>query len=597
MLVFKKRKLKRIFPIFCLILLIIGSGFVFAEITINQEDYPVYHLAKDINTKLAENRYSLQDIIDGKLGASNIWNESGHETSHLANDIKLKLGNEYYSLQDIITYNLLTGSSSQTGSSFKTSNANNGDYTKQCTEDDKSVLYNKEIVTSINLESGKKYNFTCGYNSDPKVSKEITLSSNYELIASGDEKHVSRLGVLGNEFYRGTDNYEWYVAIKDGKLSLIVKNSDAGKCPIYTVKKGLLRQETIYSFKGVECQIQEINVSSNVGINNPSNVNLQDLVWNDDDYFKFHTANEVIVNYHEEARNLQDLVDNNLIRFPYFDGTLIDFTLPTGSPEWYSLSCPHGSSGFLFNLNRKEQYAEYKGEVTTNNPFIYGGGAYDFSCTLKGTGLNQRVTSRVQLSENYSVIANVKVDSKQDPTLRDMIATGNKPVKLGSDEFAYFVALEGDKLKFRITRPSECRDSRRGSINIPMQNCHSEAGSMQGLGYCTRTQLPDGRPAPGGCGTDGFDCNGPSCLCHIGNDGCHASWQESRVSGSVPENPPEPSSTRVCVDATPIHIPLNWRECLNNACPAYTQETGLFGFKQKTVYNWPEINCGVRSVY
>lgn len=339
-----------------------------------------------------------------------------------------------------------------------------------------------------------------------------------------------------------------------------------------------------------------------------SGIDLDSLEW-DVDPPVWHSADEIKIRANDgNYYSLQEALDHGLIKLPTGkipQGILIDFSLPKGSPEWYDKVCP-----VVYGRNKKEQYADYSGEFVITNPFIYKEGVYDFSCTIGNK--SGTVTSRVQLSENYTVLFTTK-----EPRIEKIVAVfGDEKIENGVDKYSYLVALEGNKLKFRITRPSSCRNNLISSINIPLCSS-SQLGQDESI--ISPSLLPNnpifgiksdssgedlafeklsnnvcdstdpscwGSPQRGGC-------TGPVCSCKIGvTPGCHEQEIE------LPEND---ASTLErywldCSNQIPINLPE--QSCSNDQCPIYTVKSGIFGgFKEKEVYNWQELKCNVRAAY
>ncbi|MEK6874087.1 MAG: hypothetical protein AABW91_04530 [Nanoarchaeota archaeon] len=345
-------------------------------------------------------------------------------------------------------------------------------------------------------------------------------------------------------------------------------------------------------------------------------IDLDSLEW-DVDPPVWHSADEIKIkadngNYY----SLQEALDYGLITLPIGEipqGVLIDFNLPGGSPEWYNKVCPSG-----YGKNKKEQYADYLGEFTITNPFIYEGGVYDFSCTIgdkPGT-----VTSRVQLSENYTIII-----TTQEPKISKIQAImGNKEVESGEDKYSYLVSLEGNKLRFRITRPSSCRNTKISGFNIPLCIPQKTSGSSSGLsgfggmfGISDETnqeiqieELQFGAGVTGsgyclsGSGCNNFPiseiggCTGAYCNCRLGRGGCYSSIGQIPVSPSSVAFNQRPQSKPDCSSMPSANVNLPTKKCVDDQCPIYTVKSGIFGgFKQKEIYKWGEIKCDIRAAY
>ncbi|MEM3112990.1 MAG: hypothetical protein QXI33_01050 [Candidatus Pacearchaeota archaeon] len=556
------------------------------------------HSASDINTRLGFGRFSLQDIIDGNLKPENAWNESMHTQSHLAKDIKVKLGRQYYSLQDVITYNLLSGSLSSNVSNvigsaivsggtreirsrdddnrrvisnFKTPNANAEDYTKICSGNNKFVSYNKEISTRSEPILGETYRFTCSYGKDDKTNKDIVLSNQFQTIASGEEKHVLRIGVGGRQKYKGTDSYEWQIALIDGKLMLRVINTETNKCPVYDVKNGPLDKETIYVFKGIECKMKEqkndvllspSDDSESIIVEDPTDVNLDDLTWKDRDHKKFHEASEILVEWNNRTRTLQNLIDNGLINFPFFDGTLMKFEIPAGNKNEYNKYCSYENKPVRnvlnnYGLSRDAQYVELKNKIDVPNSIVPGG-IYDFTCYYG----EEKIASnkKIVLSENFSVIGKFK-----EPHINRIIRIANDfEYSNSEDTFSYMVALQEGKIVVRIGRPQNCRDIILDNIPI----CFPEYRQ----GVTVNPVRPSQRCQRWACPT-----NKPSCS-YVESIGC-ISWTDNDISGieCLPEE---------------FNIDLPETFCKINQCPVYDAKFGLL--QKRTIYAWKGLKCSIK---
>ncbi|GEM_PF-6713470 len=338
-----------------------------------------------------------------------------------------------------------------------------------------------------------------------------------------------------------------------------------------------------------------------------SGVDLDSLEW-DVDPPVWHSADEIKIkaddgNYY----SLQEALDHGLIKLPIGkvpQGILINFSLPQGSPEWYDSVCPAG-----YGRNKKDQYADYVDEFTVTNPFIYEGGVYDFSCSVGDKPAV--VTRKVQLSENYTII----VTTKEPRVAR--IGLGGREVSNGEDKYSYLVSLEGNKLKFRVARPSSCVNNLIDSINVPictgiLSNLNNGASGnllnnyrralTPGAGVLIADDnkdnefemlgVPNSGEGTGTCG-DGTcsgaewsmgscckDCSEYTASCNTGNP--------VTTSGN-----PKPI---MCFGALSINLPE--QICLNDQCPVYTVRSGILGgFKEKEIYNWQELKCSIRAAY
>ena len=337
-----------------------------------------------------------------------------------------------------------------------------------------------------------------------------------------------------------------------------------------------------------------------------SGVDLDSLEW-DVDPPVWHSADEIKIkaddgNYY----SLQEALDYGLIKLPIGkvpQGVLINFSLPQGSPEWYDSVCPAG-----YGRNKKDQYADYVGEFTITNPFVYEGGVYDFSCSIGDKPAV--VTRKVQLSENYTVIVTVK-----EPKV-ERIGLGSSEVTNGEDKYSYLIALEENKLKFRVTRPSSCRNNLITNLDIPICLSIGSGGigiagltpggissstndeivfeplGVSGTGYCSSGGSCNGLPT-----SEVGGCTGSVCGCSLGRAGCYSSINQ------IPGLPqPDQGSSNDgglnCNLLPSININLPEQTCQNDQCPVYTVTSGILGgFKEKEIYNWQKLKCSVRATY
>jgi len=331
-------------------------------------------------------------------------------------------------------------------------------------------------------------------------------------------------------------------------------------------------------------------------------VELGSLEW-DADPPVWHSADEIKIraddgNYY----SLQEALDHGLIRLPIGkipNGVLLEFTLPQGSPEWYDRVCPSS-----YGKNKQDQYAEYAGEFTITNPLIYDGGVYDFSCSVgdkPGT-----VVTKVLLNESYNVIVSVK-----EPRIERIAnVLGEKEIENGEDMYSYLVSLENNKLKFRITRPSSCRNNRITNLQIPL--CIPSGGTIAGLFSSTNINNdeiifePLATSGTGYCSSGGScnslptsevgGCTGSVCSCRVGRSGCYSS--RDQIPGLQPQNQASGGSGLNCNILPPIEISLPEKSCRNDQCPIYTVRSGILGgFEEKEIYKWQELKCSVKAVY
>jgi len=310
-------------------------------------------------------------------------------------------------------------------------------------------------------------------------------------------------------------------------------------------------------------------------------VDLDSLEW-DVNPPVWHSADEIKIKVDDgNYYSLQEALDHGLIRLPAGnipEGVLLDFTLPKGGPEWYDKVCPSG-----YGRNKQDQYADYTGEFTITNPFIYEGGVYDFSCSVgdkPGT-----VVTKVLLNESYNVIVSVK-----EPRIERIAKVlGEKEIENGKDTYSYLVALEGNKLKFRITRPSSCRNVLLDSINVcAIKNILGKftdkkaelltpGYSDQPIAQSTGTSCGDGT-------CSGNERNMGTCIKDCGGSSTRTGTANSKNTNS-----------KECKIET---IDLPNKICKNDQCPVYTVRSGILGgFKEKEIYKWQELKCSVKVVY
>ncbi|MBS3072253.1 hypothetical protein J4477_00260 [Candidatus Pacearchaeota archaeon] len=269
------------------IILVLSIAFAVAQQGLDatpwgdDEDHEIWHSGDDIKTNLGGKTLSIQDIIDSEL--DNLFNDSLHETKHHAENIKVRLfidGEEkFFSLQKILNndiwlyadnYDGEIPGGNQTSSdefSFTVKKASESIWDKVCTtsegylpdEGNRHAIYTRTINAG-DLTEGT-YTISCEYEDEESREMEIELSDEWELIAEGEESHITWVGSFGKErsLFGGKDNFQYFTKLEDEELKIKVEiDNDKNECPIYKARKGFgLRSETIYAFGEVKCTLEK----------------------------------------------------------------------------------------------------------------------------------------------------------------------------------------------------------------------------------------------------------------------------------------------------------------------------------------------------
>ncbi|GEM_PF-6720688 len=271
---------KYLFLLTVLIGVILSITFISAQQSLSaqpwgdNDNHEVWHSGQDVQVKIGEDYFSLQNVIDNKMDNDSLWFQDEHNVSHHAANIKVKIGDRYFSLQRVIAHSLqfLTGVlpsslNQTTDKTFVVKEANAQNWKKVCTTSegyttgDKYALYSRSI-TAEGFEENVSYNINCKYGDNDAEQSTIIFDGKDQLIAKGEEYHVRWAGFTGNRdkplFGGDKDNFKYYIDLVNGEFKIKVTMNKGDECPIYKAKKGFgLRSETIYQFGSVSCTISE----------------------------------------------------------------------------------------------------------------------------------------------------------------------------------------------------------------------------------------------------------------------------------------------------------------------------------------------------
>jgi len=240
----------------------------------SNDNHEVWHSGEDVQVRIGEGYYSLQDAIDGKMDNYSLWSQNEHNVSHHAANVKIKIGDRYFSLQRVISYGLqfLTGvnvssNSENVQKTFIVREANKDTWKKVCTtsegynssQGDKYALYTRAI-TAEGFGEDVSYSINCKYGDSDSEQKTINFNGNYQLVAQGEESHIRWAGLTGNRdkplFGGDKDTFKYYIDLQNGEFKIKVVMNDGSECPIYKARKGFgLRSETVYQFGSISCTI------------------------------------------------------------------------------------------------------------------------------------------------------------------------------------------------------------------------------------------------------------------------------------------------------------------------------------------------------
>lgn len=268
---------KYLFLLTVLIGVILSITFISAQQSLSaqpwgdNDNHEVWHSGQDVQVKIGEDYFSLQNIIDNKMDNDSLWFQGEHNVSHHASNIKVKIGDRYFSLQRVISHSLqfLTGvlpsSLNQTvDKNFVIKEANAQNWKKICTTSenytigDRYALYMRPI-TAEGFGENISYNVKCKYEDNNADQKTIKFNGDYQLIAQGKESHIKWAGFTGSRdksLFGKDDTFKYYLNLQNGEFKVKVTMNNGDECPVYKAKKGFgLRSETIYQFGSVSCTI------------------------------------------------------------------------------------------------------------------------------------------------------------------------------------------------------------------------------------------------------------------------------------------------------------------------------------------------------